>query len=198
VGAAAPRSGGARRRSGRGGEAEAEAVEAEAVEQDTPVVARGLAIVVVDAGAGDRRRILRWCNVVAIELRVVRVAEQALAEAGFVTPIDVLVGLGWLTPADVENWRRGRVPYLERVTQAGLGKLSTAMRAFRRWARRRGLRPSQTDYRSWTRSRTVLRFSKSGNPHIELAYRTHWIGPSLPAHQHDRVRQPRDAPAPDA
>jgi hypothetical protein len=149
-------------------------------------------------GAGDRRRLLRWCTVVAIERRVVRVAEEALAKAGFVTPIDVLVGLGWLKPADVENWRRGRVPYLERVTQAGLGKLSTAMSAFQRWARRRGLRPSQTDYRSWTRSRTVLRFSKSGNPHIEQAYRTHWVGPRLPAHRHGRAGQPQDAPTPDA
>jgi hypothetical protein len=119
--------------------------------------------------------------VVAIEPRVVQVAEESLARSGFVTPIDVLLGLGWLTPADVENWRRGRVPYLERVTRAGLGKLSTAMRALQRWARRRGLRPSQCDYRSWTRSRVVLRFSKSGNPHIEQAYRTHWLGPTLPA-----------------
>lgn len=120
---------------------------------------------------------------VAIDRRVARAAETALAKSGFVTPIDVLLGLGWLTPTDVENWRRGRVPYLERVTRAGLGKLSTAMRALQRWARRRGLRPSQTDYRSWTRRRTPLRFSKSGNPHIERAYSTHWIGPTLPAHR---------------
>jgi hypothetical protein len=118
--------------------------------------------------------------VVAIEQRVAKAAEAALARRGFVTPIDVLQGLGWLTAADVENWRRGRVPYLERVTQAGLGKLSTAMRALHRWAQHRGLRPSRTDYRSWTRARAPLRFSKTGNPHIEQAYATHWIGPALP------------------
>ena len=126
----------------------------------------------------------------AIDVRVARVAEAALAKSGFVTSIDVLLGLGWLSAADVENWRRGRVPYLERVTQAGLGKLSTAMRALQRWARQRGLRPSQTDYRSWTRTRTALRFSKSGDPHIEQAYRTHWVGSSLPARQHE----PRSLP----
>jgi hypothetical protein len=116
--------------------------------------------------------------VAPIEKRVAKAAEAALVKTGFVTPVDVLLGLGWLTPADVENWRRGRVPYLERVTKAGLGKLSTAMRALQRWARGRGLRPSQTDYRSWTRPRTALRFSKSGNPHIEQAYRTHWVRPT--------------------
>ena len=47
-----------------------------------------------------------------------------------------------------------------------------------RGRRLRGLRPSETDYRAWTRTRTVLRFSKSGNPHIERAYRTHWVGPA--------------------
>lgn len=49
-------------------------------------------------------------------------AEQAPARQRYVTPIDVLVGLGWLRPAHVEDWRRGRVPYLERVTVASLGK----------------------------------------------------------------------------
>ncbi len=120
---------------------------------------------------------------VAIERRVALVAGTTLARTGLVTPIDVLMGLGWLTPANVENWRRGRVPYLERVTQASLGKLSTAMRALQRWARQHRLRPSRTDYRSWTRSRTTLRFSKTGNPHIEQAYTTHWIDPTQQAHQ---------------
>jgi hypothetical protein len=133
--------------------------------------------------------------VTAIDVRVARVAEVALARSGFVTSIDVLLGLGWLSAADVENWRRGRVPYLERVTQAGLGKLSTAMRALQRWARQRGLRPSQTDYRSWTRTRTELRFSKSGHPHIEQAYRTHWVGSSLPAHRHRGPARSHDDPA---
>lgn len=126
----------------------------------------------------------------AIEQRVAKAAEASLAKTGFVTPIDVLQALGYLTAADVENWRRGRVPYLERVTQAGLGKLSTAMRALQRWARHRGLRPSHTDYRSWTWARTPLRFSKTGNPHIEQAYATHWIGPTLPAHRNRHAKPP--------
>lgn len=67
------------------------------------------------------------------------------------------------------------MPNLERVTVAGLPKISTAMRIFRSWAESAGLRPSETVYVSWTRDRRRLQFSKSGEPSIERAYRTHWV-----------------------
>jgi hypothetical protein len=70
-----------------------------------------------------------------------------------------------------------RVPYLEQVMVAGLPKISAAMRVFRSWTESAGLRPSETVYVSWTRDRRQLRFSKSGNPNIERAYRTHWLWP---------------------
>ena len=114
-----------------------------------------------------------------IDSRVVRAAEAALQERKFVTAIDVLIGVGWLEPRGVDEWRQGRVDYLERVTVANLGKISTAMRCFRRWAQSRGLKPSETTYRARTRDRRPLRFSKSGDPAIERAYRTHWVSPGL-------------------
>jgi hypothetical protein len=114
-----------------------------------------------------------------LERRVVRAAEAALAERQFVTAIDVLVGLGWLEPRRVQEWRQGRVDCLERVVVASLGKISTAMRCFRRWARERGLKPSETGYVARTRGRQALRFSRSGDPEIERAYRTHWVSPEL-------------------
>ncbi|MGO9792813.1 MAG: hypothetical protein ACLP8S_25825 [Solirubrobacteraceae bacterium] len=114
-----------------------------------------------------------------LERRVVRAAEAALAERQFVTAIDVLVGLGWLEPRRVQEWRQGRVDCLERVVVASLGKISTAMRCFRRWARKRGLKPSETVYVARTRGRQVLQFSRSGDPEIERAYRTHWVSPEL-------------------
>src|SRR5207247_1895057 len=104
-----------------------------------------------------------------LERRVVEAAEAALAERKYVTPIDVLVGIGWLQPRRVEEWRQGRVDYLERVTQANLSKLSRTMKTFRRWARSRGLEPSETGYVTRSRGRRPLRFSKSGDPEIERA-----------------------------
>ena len=62
---------------------------------------------------------------------MVRAAEAALAQRKFVTAIDVLVGLGWLEPRRVDDWRQGQIPYLEAVVTASLGKISTAMKVFR-------------------------------------------------------------------
>lgn len=111
--------------------------------------------------------------------RVAIAAEAALAERHYVSAVDVLVGLGWLAPSAVDAWRQGRVSDLERVTQANLRKISAAMAAFRRWADSEGLVPNETAYVARTRDRRPLRFSRSGEPAIERAYRTHWVAPEL-------------------
>jgi hypothetical protein len=129
-----------------------------------------------------------------LERRVVEAAEAALAERKYVTAIDVLVGIGWLQPRRVEEWRQGRVDYLERVTQASLGKLSRAMSIFRRWARDRGLKPSETGYVARSRGRRPLRFSKSGNSEIERAYRTHWVSPELSEGKRERLAERQSRP----
>ena len=78
--------------------------------------------------------------------RVVKAAEEALADRHYVTAIDVLVGIGWLTTPQVDRWRQGRVDYLERQVTGNLSKISTAMATFRRWAQKQGLSPSETAY----------------------------------------------------
>ena len=134
-------------------------------------------------------------NGAKLEQRVVRAAEAALADRQFVSAIDVLVGIGWLAPAHVEEWRQGRVEYLERVTQANLAKLSAAMKILRTWATGQGLVPSETVYVARTRDRRALRFSKSGNPDIERAYRTHWVSPALSEAKRRRLTERQSRPA---
>lgn len=129
-----------------------------------------------------------------IERRVARAADAALAEHKFVSAIDVLIGIGWLDPRRVDAWRQGRVDYLERVVDVNLGKISTAMRAFRAWASAQGLRPSETAYVARTRDRRPLRFSKSGDPKIELAYRTHWVSPELSERKRQRIAERQSRP----
>jgi hypothetical protein len=118
-------------------------------------------------------------NSAEVQERVLQAAKGALAENGYVAPIDVLARMRWLEPVRVEEWRQGRIPALERVVQVNLHKLSKAMTAFRRWAAEQGLKPSETDYVARTRDRRRLQFSVSGNPEIEKAYRTHWVSPEL-------------------
>ena len=129
-----------------------------------------------------------------LEQRVTQAAEATLAEQGYVSAVDVLLRLGWLAPSQLNLWRQGRVECLERVIQAGLGKQSTAMRTLRTWATRRGLTPSQTAYVARTRDRRRLRFSVSGGPDIERAYRTHWVSPSLSAQKAERLRRAGEPP----
>ena len=125
----------------------------------------------------------------ALEERVRRAAEDALAAQQFVTAVDVLVRLGWLAPTHVDQWRQGRVDCLERMVQANLSKVTTAMTYFRRWAGGRGLVASETTYVARTRDRRPLRFSVSGSETIERAYRTHWVSRELSPARRERLAE---------
>jgi hypothetical protein len=129
-----------------------------------------------------------------LERRVIDAAEAALAARGYVTAIDVLAGIGWLPPSSERAWRQGRIPYLERGVTANLNKVSRAMRHFRRWAEKRGLNASETAYVARTRDRRALRFSRSGQPSIELTYRTHWVSPELSERKRARLAERQSRP----
>lgn len=120
-------------------------------------------------------------------------AEAALSEQSYVSPIDVLIGVGWLTPRAVDQWRQGRAEDLERLAQVNLHKLSAAMAIFRRWAADRGLHPSETAYIARTRDRRQLRFSRGGDAGIEAAYRTHWVSPQLSEAKRRRIQERQSA-----
>ena len=102
-----------------------------------------------------------------LEHRLVAAANADLRRHRFAAPVDVLIGLGWLSNEHAEAWRRRRVPYLEQVTEASLGKLSSALRILQSWAQSEGLQPRETIYVSWTPSRHRLRFTKTGEENLE-------------------------------
>ncbi len=118
-------------------------------------------------------------NKAALAERVAKAAEAALAARGYVSSIDVLVGIGWLDAGKVEQWRRGQIDYLERAVQTNLSRISEAMELFRSWAAAKGLSASPTDYVARRPRRERLRFSESGDHGIEALYRTHWVSPEL-------------------
>ena len=57
--------------------------------------------------------------------RIEHVIGTILEKGKVVTPIDVLVGMQLLKPENLEQWRRGRVPYLERLITCNLDSLRT-------------------------------------------------------------------------
>lgn len=116
----------------------------------------------------------------SIEQRVHIAAEAALSVRGVVSPLDILLGAGFVTQSQVTDWRHGRISFLECVAVGGLGTLSRAISVFRKWATHRGLKPSWTAYHGWGGARGVsLRFSKSGQANVERCYSTHFVSPEL-------------------
>ena len=108
---------------------------------------------------------------------VAKAVSEILATSNFVAPVDVLLKLQRLTKQQVEDWRFGRIPYLERVCQGSLGKLNRILRILDLHAKALGLKPSTTVYRKWGsgNKRILLRFSKSGDSLLEAAYSRHYV-----------------------
>ena len=114
-------------------------------------------------------------------------------DKGFASPADVLISIGVISKADYENWRFGRVDYLERVCKVNLRKLSVVNREIRAYAKQHNLKPSWTDYRKWGKGENIrLRFSKSGDEQIERFYATHYIGQQKADEAASRKAQKKD------
>jgi hypothetical protein len=111
--------------------------------------------------------------------RVANAADAAFAARKYVSPVDVVMGIGWLDPNTFRRWQQGSVDCLEDAIQANPARIPEAMKLLRHWAAARQLLPSETQYLAKTPRRQALRFSKSGDPGIEQAYRTHWISGEL-------------------
>ncbi len=115
-------------------------------------------------------------NNAEIEKRTKSVLHSLIYEKGYVCAVDVFLKLGYLTQKDYENWRHGRVPYLERVCKVNLKKLSLTNRLIRKFAAELKLKGSLTVYNQWgTKGKRRLVFSKSGTPAIEKLYATHFV-----------------------
>ena len=105
-------------------------------------------------------------------------------DRGYATAVDVLMDLGYLKKEHYENWRHGRVPYLERVCTVNLSKMSTIRHEMRVYARKARLKPSFCYYKQLAvkkkggqgkRHVIPLRFSKYGKEDIEKQYSTHFV-----------------------
>ena len=103
-------------------------------------------------------------------------------ERGYAAPVDVLMDIGILSKQKYEEWRFGRVPFLEAVCNANLKKLSTVTHEMRVYAKSHNLKPSFCYYKRWGVKKKgghkdviPLRFSKSGIAEIERQYSTHFV-----------------------
>jgi hypothetical protein len=132
----------------------------------------------------------------SLERRVAVAAEQTLARHKAVTPIDVCVGIGWLSGGQVEFWRQGGVATLCEYLPVDDARLTHFLDCLNRWAQASGLEAAEADYVSATRDRRPLRVTAAENAGTERAWRTRWISPDLPAAARERIVQ-REAKPPD-
>jgi hypothetical protein len=123
--------------------------------------------------------------------KVVGAVEAILAKGDVVAAVEVFVHMELLSKADVESWRFGRVPYLEKVIRCSLGKTSRILRILRMHVHDLNMVPSQTAYVKWGKGpRTPLRFSKTGDPNLEEAYSRHFLRPGLKSKKRRSAERP--------
>ena len=113
--------------------------------------------------------------------RIKAAAHQALAAKGYISAVDLLMTMGWLTKVNYERWRTRQTPCLEAVVNGNLSQHQFLLRILRAHARDElHLKPSHTAYMSWgCGRRQPLQFSKSGNSHVEQLFSTHYVSGKL-------------------
>lgn len=110
--------------------------------------------------------------------RIERAVAAILREGKVVAPVDVLIRMGMLERKHLDRWRRGQVPYLERVIHGSLSRLSRLLRILRWHAHDLKLVPTATAYRRLGKGpKSKLRFSKTGDRNVEAAYARHFVWP---------------------
>lgn len=104
--------------------------------------------------------------------KIATLAGNIVSRKGHVSVIDLFIEIGWLKPDKLNDWKLGKIPYLERIITANLSKISRAMKEFKSWAVHSNLKARFTVYKHKNHR---LRFSKTGELNIETAYSTHYV-----------------------
>lgn len=99
-----------------------------------------------------------------------------IRKKGYVAPVDVLMDIGVLTKQDYEDWRSGKITFLEKVCKVNLRALSGIMKEMRIYAAKNNLKPSWSYYHQWGKHKDrKLQFSKLNDEKIEHSYATHFV-----------------------
>lgn len=111
---------------------------------------------------------------------VVSAFDEILKKNFVVSPVEVLIQMQKITKKDFEDWRFGRIPYLERVMNCNLSKANRILRIINLHAEALKLKPSFTAYRRWGKGpKQQLYFTKSRNHNMETLYATHYVSQYL-------------------
>jgi hypothetical protein len=115
-------------------------------------------------------------NRTEIQNKVKQICNELISKKGYISSIDVLHKLSYLTDDNIKDWRFGKTPYLEKVCNVNLATLSFVNKIIRQIANDLKLKNSLTVYMKYGKgAKTKLVFSKTGDENIEKLYATHYI-----------------------
>lgn len=73
-------------------------------------------------------------NNIDLEKRVKNLVNSLRYEKGLVCAVDILQRLGYISKKDYEDWRFGRIDYLEKVCNVNLSKLTLVNKTMKKTA----------------------------------------------------------------
>ena len=87
-----------------------------------------------------------------------------LINQGVVFPFEVLMDVGVLSKENYEDWRFGRVPFLEAICTVNVRKLSFIMHLMRIYAKKYDLKTFVSFYKQWgQKSQRAMARNRSSN-----------------------------------
>lgn len=129
-----------------------------------------------------------------INQRVIQAAEQVLQNQRYLSALEVLMTLGWLQYSYVEDWKRGKIPYLEPMIQGSLEKRKVALKYFHAWAAEKDLILHQMRYIARVReSNKLLQFSEKGDTTTEDSYQNYYFSSALSEKAQEKLKKKLDA-----
>ncbi|WP_300671554.1 hypothetical protein [Desulfoluna sp.] len=108
--------------------------------------------------------------------RVMQAFSKILTKTDVVTPVDVFIEMGNLSKEKHDDWRQGKVPYLEHVFEGNLSKANRILKIIGFHAHDLNMVPRITHYHKWGKGKKhALQFSKSGDKKLEEIYSRHFL-----------------------
>lgn len=84
-----------------------------------------------------------------LDREVKRLVHSNRYEKGYVCSVDILLQLEYLVKKDYDDWRFGRIDYLERVCKINLSKLKLINKLIEKYSAELDLKSSWTGYNKY-------------------------------------------------
>lgn len=115
-------------------------------------------------------------NRTELKNKIEKISNRLIAANGYICSIDILCELEVLNKDQINDWRFGKITYLEKVCNKNLGALTFINSTIKEIAKDKKLKPSWTAYNKFGKGvKSRLIFSKTKDEKIENVYATHYI-----------------------